>query len=185
MRVQKCMQSSLTAVQVIFLDEVDALCPRRTDTGPHEARIAAQLLALLDGAAGSKGSRWGISHEHAGHQPHTSCQSGSIHLLQHAPSDSPTSASAGKHSSGMPAGGRLPVVAATNRPNDIEPALRRPGRLDREIQFVPPGVEVCLLKSMLAQLLMSATPAAGLTSRLCHATKVLKHAYLNRSGLQF
>jgi SpoVK/Ycf46/Vps4 family AAA+-type ATPase len=51
----------LVAMQVVFLDEVDALCPRRTDTGPHEARIAAQLLALLDGAAGSKGGRRGNS----------------------------------------------------------------------------------------------------------------------------
>jgi SpoVK/Ycf46/Vps4 family AAA+-type ATPase len=42
-------------VQVIFLDEVDALCPRRAGNRPHEARIAAQLLALLDGAAGSAG----------------------------------------------------------------------------------------------------------------------------------
>ena len=39
----------------------------------------------------------------------------------------------------------LSVVAATNRPNDIEPALRRPGRLDREIQFSPPDAEVDLV----------------------------------------
>lgn len=29
----------------------------------------------------------------------------------------------------------LLVIAATNRPDSIEPALRRPGRLDREIEF--------------------------------------------------
>ncbi len=40
---------------VIFLDELDALCPRRTANRPHEARIAAQLLTLLDGAAARKG----------------------------------------------------------------------------------------------------------------------------------
>lgn len=29
----------------------------------------------------------------------------------------------------------LVVIAATNRPNSIEPAVRRPGRLDREIEL--------------------------------------------------
>lgn len=29
----------------------------------------------------------------------------------------------------------LLVIAATNRPDSIEPALRRPGRLDREIEI--------------------------------------------------
>lgn len=29
--------------------------------------------------------------------------------------------------------GHLVVVAATNRPNALDPALRRPGRLDREV----------------------------------------------------
>lgn len=45
------------------------------------------------------------------------------------------------------------MVAATNRPNDIEPALRRPGRLDREIQFTPPGIEVILLAYTLLQII--------------------------------
>ena len=33
------------------------------------------------------------------------------------------------------------VIAATNRPQDLDVALRRPGRLDWEIQFPLPGVE--------------------------------------------
>ena len=30
---------------------------------------------------------------------------------------------------------RVVVIAATNRPNGIDPALRRPGRFDREIEI--------------------------------------------------
>jgi transitional endoplasmic reticulum ATPase len=33
---------------------------------------------------------------------------------------------------------RVLVVAATNRPNALDPALRRPGRFDREIEVRPP-----------------------------------------------
>ncbi len=32
------------------------------------------------------------------------------------------------------------VIGSTNRPNDIDPALRRPGRFDREIEFPVPDV---------------------------------------------
>ncbi len=34
--------------------------------------------------------------------------------------------------------GRVVVMAATNLPDSIDPALRRPGRFDREIAFLPP-----------------------------------------------
>ncbi|CAI5737286.1 unnamed protein product [Hyaloperonospora brassicae] len=77
---------------VIFIDEVDALCPKRQATGgwgsSAHSRIVAQLLTLLDGVES------GLSREN------------------------------------------VVVVAATNLPNSIDPALRRPGRFDREI-FVP------------------------------------------------
>ena len=36
---------------IVFLDEVDALCPKRMSGGGHESRVTAQLLTLLDGAA--------------------------------------------------------------------------------------------------------------------------------------
>lgn len=42
----------------------------------------------------------------------------------------------------------LVVVAATNRPDSIEPALRRPGRLDREI-------EIGNLKSFICSVVLS------------------------------
>ncbi|CDO92161.1 unnamed protein product [Kluyveromyces dobzhanskii CBS 2104] len=42
---------------------------------------------------------------------------------------------------GMDGSGRLAVVAATNRPNSIDPALRRPGRFDQEIEISIPDAE--------------------------------------------
>ncbi|MGC8628823.1 MAG: CDC48 family AAA ATPase [Candidatus Micrarchaeia archaeon] len=39
---------------------------------------------------------------------------------------------------GMPARGHVIVLAATNRPDAIDPALRRPGRFDREIEIGVP-----------------------------------------------
>lgn len=37
--------------------------------------------------------------------------------------------------------GHLVVIGATNRPNALDPALRRPGRLDREVAVPVPGAE--------------------------------------------
>src|SRR2546429_8677344 len=39
---------------------------------------------------------------------------------------------------GMGARGNIIVIGATNRPNAIDPALRRPGRFDREIEIGVP-----------------------------------------------
>ncbi|KAG0279451.1 hypothetical protein BGZ95_001154 [Linnemannia exigua] len=91
---QKFGQASRMALEdpqrpvMIFIDELDALTPHRTDAQAHESRVVAQLLTLMDGVA----SR-----------------------------------------------GRVVVIAATNRPNSIDPALRRPGRFDREIRMEVPG----------------------------------------------
>ncbi|HMK34985.1 MAG TPA: AAA family ATPase, partial [Desulfomonilaceae bacterium] len=68
---------------IIFIDEIDALAPRRdTVEGDVEKRVTAQLLALMDG-------------------------------LQDR--------------------GSVIVLGATNLPNVLDTALRRPGRFDREI----------------------------------------------------
>ena len=45
---------------------------------------------------------------------------------------------------GMEGSGRIVVVAATNRPNAIDPALRRPGRFDRELEIGIPNAEARL-----------------------------------------
>ena len=42
---------------------------------------------------------------------------------------------------GLKGRGNVVVIAATNRPNSIDPALRRPGRFDREIPINPPSRE--------------------------------------------
>ncbi len=40
---------------------------------------------------------------------------------------------------GLEARGKVIVIAATNRPNALDPALRRPGRFDREIEIKVPN----------------------------------------------
>src|SRR5512136_344731 len=42
---------------------------------------------------------------------------------------------------GMEARGKVVVIGATNRPDSIDPALRRPGRFDREIEIGVPNKE--------------------------------------------
>ncbi|MBY0460217.1 MAG: CDC48 family AAA ATPase, partial [Gemmataceae bacterium] len=81
-------EASKRAPSIIFLDELDAIAPRRESvTGEVEKRVVAQLLALMDGMARRK---------------------------------------------------QVVVIAATNLPNSIDPALRRPGRFDREIAIPVP-----------------------------------------------
>ncbi|MEK6902248.1 MAG: CDC48 family AAA ATPase, partial [archaeon] len=76
------------APSIIFIDEIDAIAPKREEVvGEVERRVVAQLLSLMDG---------------------------------------------------MEARGNVIVIAATNRVNSIDEALRRPGRFDREIEIGVP-----------------------------------------------
>ncbi len=79
------------APSIIFIDEIDAIAPRRDEvTGEVERRVVAQLLALMDG---------------------------------------------------LEERGQVIVIGATNRIDAIDPALRRPGRFDREIEIGVPDRE--------------------------------------------
>jgi len=79
------MEAEKNAPSIIFIDEIDAIAPKRSEvTGEVERRVVAQLLALMDGLKGR---------------------------------------------------GNVIVIAATNRPEALDPALRRPGRFDREIEI--------------------------------------------------
>lgn len=76
------------APSIIFIDEVDAIAPKREEVvGEVEKRMVSQLLTTMDG---------------------------------------------------LKARGEVIVIAATNRPDSIDPALRRPGRFDREIEIGVP-----------------------------------------------
>ncbi|KAG6611802.1 aaa family cdc48 subfamily [Phytophthora cinnamomi] len=125
-------RSARHAASVIFIDELDALCPKREAAGggasSAHSRIVAQLLTLLDGVEG------GISREN------------------------------------------VVVVAATNLPNSIDPALRRPGRFDREIFVAPPNTE---LRKKIFQVHLNRTPYA-LSSESPGDAEVRRDAFLNR-----
>jgi len=81
-------QAQQNAPSIIFIDELDAIAPKREEvTGEVERRVVAQLLALMDGLSGR---------------------------------------------------GNVIVIGATNRPGALDPALRRPGRFDREVEIGVP-----------------------------------------------
>jgi len=76
------------APSIIFIDEIDAIAPKRSEVhGEVERRVVSQLLTLMDGLKGR---------------------------------------------------GKLIVIGATNIPDSMDPALRRPGRFDREIRIEAP-----------------------------------------------
>jgi transitional endoplasmic reticulum ATPase len=84
-------EAERTAPTIIFIDEIDAIAPKREDVqGEVERRVVSQLLTMMDGLKNR---------------------------------------------------GKVIVIGATNRPNSIDAALRRPGRFDRELEISVPGKE--------------------------------------------
>lgn len=81
-------EAQKNAPSIVFLDEIDAIAPKRSEVhGEVERRVVSQLLALMDGLKGR---------------------------------------------------GKVIVIGATNIPDTLDPALRRPGRFDREIRIDVP-----------------------------------------------
>lgn len=83
--LRQVFEEAAKAPSIIFLDEIDAIAPKRTSLGSEqqvERRVVSQLLTLMDGLEGR---------------------------------------------------GQVMVIGATNLPDAIDPALRRPGRFDREL----------------------------------------------------
>ena len=84
-------EAEKTAPAIIFIDEIDAIAPKREEVmGEVERRVVSQLLSMMDG---------------------------------------------------LKSRGKVVVIGATNRVNALDPALRRPGRFDREIEVGVPGKE--------------------------------------------
>lgn len=87
----KFEEAQKNAPAIIFIDEIDAIAPKRGETNDQaEKRVVTQLLTLMDG---------------------------------------------------LKSRGQVVVMAATNRPDDLDEALRRPGRFDRELKINPPTEE--------------------------------------------
>ncbi|GAA5934880.1 AAA family ATPase AFG2 [Sporobolomyces koalae] len=100
---------------IIVIDEVDALAPNREEGGEVERRVVAMLLTLMDGLE-EKG------------------------VVKKEGEDGDASDDEDEPADNAEEKPRVVVIAATNRPNAIDPALRRPGRFDKEIEIGVPDV---------------------------------------------
>ena len=118
-------EAAAHAPSLVFIDEIDAITPKReTAQREMERRIVAQLLTCLDnlGTNPSDSSRKKKSQDDDGDDDDDDV----IEI----------DGESGKEEQKKDdAGSRPPVIVigATNRPDSIEPALRRAGRFDREI----------------------------------------------------
>lgn len=131
---------------------MDSLCPKRGPGQQHEARLVGQLLTLLDGAASSSISKTTTSSA-ATKSTYTSTLETTNTGNTNSNGASTTSASTTTIKI-QPAVGHVVVIGATSRPNALDPALRRPGRLDREVAVpIPsPHARSQILSSLAAKL---------------------------------
>ncbi|GAA5884653.1 hypothetical protein JCM6882_005335 [Rhodosporidiobolus microsporus] len=120
------LEAKASSPAIIVIDEVDALAPNREEGGEVERRVVAQLLTLMDGLEDKE------DEEEEGNEGEQ--------------------ADGEKAEKGKP---RVVVIAATNRPNAIDPALRRPGRFDKEFEI---GVPDAASRLSILKVLLRKTP---------------------------
>ena len=108
---------------VLVLDEIDAMCPSRADGSLHGSRVVAQLLTLMDDGAEEE-----TDIDDDGDDDDES-------------NEEKTSEARRRLRRRRRRRRRTTVVATTNRPNVLDPALRRPGRFDVEVEVPLPSVE--------------------------------------------
>lgn len=116
---------------VIFLDDVDTLCPQRTHGQHHEARVVGQLLTLLDGADSVRRTPKPTIRQCKDSLNDTDYDINATSCMKGAKLNIGSTSSLTGH---------VMVIAATSRPNALDPALRRPGRIDKEIAVPMPDV---------------------------------------------
>jgi AAA family ATPase len=132
-------QAAAQSPAVIFIDEVDALCPARGESSDElEKRVVATLLTEMDGLASSVPTL--ATMMQSGAAPRVAEPGGGLggRLTRNDRGDGNV---------------RIVVLAATNRPNALDPALRRPGRFDREVEIGVPSAagREDILRIMLAR----------------------------------
>lgn len=120
-------EAAAVAPCIVFIDEVDAIAPKRESAQREmERRIVAQLLTCLDDLA-TGGSRQEAADP--------SAPADEAALLKH-----------------------VVVIGATNRPDALDPALRRAGRFDREIAL---GIPTEAARMRILQVLATKLRLAG------------------------
>ncbi|KAI8362938.1 P-loop containing nucleoside triphosphate hydrolase protein [Mortierella sp. GBAus27b] len=130
---------------IIFIDEIDALCPKRDEAASEmEKRVVATLLTLMDGV-----SEKNVSSATRPTAPNSSAS---------PPSEPP----------------RIVVMGATNRPNALDEALRRPGRFDREIEI---GIPDAKARAEILTALLKKTPNTLTQTQIDHLASI-SHGYV-------
>ncbi|CAI5512007.1 unnamed protein product [Closterium sp. Naga37s-1] len=132
--------------RMVFIDELDAIAPARTrDAEDLSHRMVAALLTILDGASSSGGDGGGGQGEGRGGGRGEG--DGGV---------------GGKGRKAVALGRGVVVIGATNRVNAIDPALRRPGRFDREVEIgIPtPSDRLAILSTQLSCMAHALPPEA-------------------------